>query len=223
MLDISGRYVVASVTEKLPEKAREARSSGASAVELRIDLYRGDALADLREMSEGDVDLPVIVTCRPDGFDEDERSTLLSRAVEHADAVDVDVDSSDEVRESVYAAADLHGATRIASHHDHGKTPSTDKLDSLLDRGLQHADLAKLAVTPSGHEDVHRLLGVTLQRRNDPVCTIAMGTVGSYSRFLAPVYGSKLTYGSLGEPTAPGQIPVDRLSDLVEEFGGGPS
>lgn len=221
MLDTSGRYVVASVTEKLPEKAREARDSGASAVELRVDLYRGDALDDLGGLSESTVDLPVIVTCRPDGYEEGERSTLLSRAVEHADAVDVDVDSSDQVRESVYAAADLHGATKIASYHDHAKTPSTDKLGSLLDRGLQRADLAKLAVTPSGHEDVHRLLGVTLERRNDPVCTIAMGTVGSYSRFLAPVYGSTLTYGSLGEPTAPGQLPVDRLSDLVEEFGGG--
>lgn len=221
MLDTSGRYVVASVTDELADRTRRAQEAGASAVELRIDLYRGDALADLQELSELENGLPVVVTCRPEGYDEGERSTLLSRAVEHADAVDLDMDSSDQVRESVYAAADLHGATKIASHHDHAKTPATDKLDSILDRGLQRADLAKLAVTPAGHEDVHRLLGVTLSRRNDPVCTIAMGNVGSYSRFLAPVYGSTLTYGSLGEPTAPGQIPVDRLSDLVAEFGGG--
>ncbi len=218
MLDTNGRYVVASVTEDLGSKAAEARAAGASALELRIDLYAGDALQDLGDL---DSDLPVIVTCRPNGYDEGERSTLLSRAVEHAEAVDLDLETVDGVRESVYAAADLHGATKIASYHDHGSTPSEDKMHSILDRALDTADVAKLAVTPSGHPDVHRLLGVTLDRRNDSVATMAMGNIGSYSRVLAPVYGSLLTYGSVGEPTAPGQLPVGRLATLVQEFGGG--
>ncbi len=218
MLDSSRSYVVASVTDDLQGKCVRARQEGADAVELRMDLYTGDPLAALED---ADPDLPVIVTCRPDGYDDGERSTLLSRAVEHADAVDLDLDSPDEVWESVYAAADLHSSTKIASHHDHGSTPSTEKMSAIVDRCLSQADFAKVAVTPSGHTDVHRLLGLTLERRNEAVATIAMGNVGSYSRFLAPVYGSNLTYGSLGEPTAPGQLPVDRLSSLVDEFGGG--
>ncbi|MFW5930065.1 MAG: type I 3-dehydroquinate dehydratase [Halobacteriota archaeon] len=219
MLDVSRPLVVASITSDLGERHDRAVDVGADAVELRFDLYDGDALDDLRET---DIDLPVISTYRDrEDVSHDERVGVLRKAVEHSEAVDVDVDSPAEVREPVYRAAESHDVTRIASSHYRDGTPDASTLRDVLDRGLEAGDLAKLAVTAATHEDVHRLLGVTLDYRGRPVATMAMGGLGSYSRFLAPVYGSRLTYGSLGDPTAPGQLSVEDVVDLLARFDGG--
>jgi len=47
---------------------------------------------------------------------------------------------------------------------------------------------------------------------------MAMGPVGALSRLFYPAAGSLLTYSSVGEPTAPGQIPLRELALLLTRF-----
>jgi len=220
-LDLSEPLVVAAVTEDAPRKAREARDAGADAVEVRIDMYDGGndaALADLRDCDA----LPVIATNRPteDGTEEERVETLVA-ATEHAEAVDIDVSSPDESVESVVDTARSEDVTVIASHHDFEGTPSIDSMLETLEQAWEVGDVAKLAVTPKDEGDVLNLLRLTLEARDHgdgPFCAISMGTPGSYTRFVAPLYGSCLTYASYGSGTAPGQLTVREVREYIERF-----
>lgn len=220
-LDVSSPRVVAAVTEDARRKAREARDEGADAVEVRIDMYDDaeEALADVRACDA----LPVIATNRAsDGQTEDERVERLVDATRDAAAVDIDVSSPDDTVERVVEAAEGNDATVIASHHDFEATPSNDEMWGTLEEAWKVGDVAKLAVTPQDERDVLRLLRLTLDARDDgdgPFCAISMGAIGSYTRFVAPLYGSCLTYASFGGGTAPGQLSVREVNEYMERFG----
>lgn len=218
-LDLSEPLVVAALTEEVSRKAREAREAGADAVEVRIDMYAGgkdEALADLRTCDA----LPVIATNRPtEDETEEERVETLVSATEHAEAVDIDISSPDESVERVVSAARENDATVIASHHDFEGTPTKDEMWEALERGWETGDIAKLAVTAETRRDAHRLLGLTLEAAEDgdgPVATMAMGALGSHTRVVAPLYGSRLTYASHGGGTAPGQLSVREARETLD-------
>lgn len=220
-LDLSEPRIVAALTEDLPRKAREARDAGADAAELRIDMHEGgvdDALAELRACEA----LPVIATNRPtDGETEEERVDTLVRATEHAEAVDIDFSSPDRSIERVVDAARSEDVAVIASHHDFEGTPSIDSMLETLERAWEVGDVAKLAVTPEHEGDVLDLLRLTLEARDGgdgSFCAISMGALGSYTRFVAPLYGSCLTYASYGSGTAPGQLTVREVRESIERF-----
>jgi 3-dehydroquinate dehydratase-1 len=63
--------------------------------------------------------------------------------------------------------------------------------------------------------DVLRLFEITLVTEGE-VCTIAMGEIGKHSRVFAPVYGSVMTYGYVEKATAPGQLRVDELRQILK-------
>jgi len=221
-LDVSETVVVAAVTEDAPRKAREASEAGADAVEVRIDMYEGgseDALEDLRDCDG----LPVIATNRvTEDETEEERVETLVRATRDAEAVDIDVSSPDDSTERIVDAACEANATVIASHHDFEGTPSVDRMIETLERAWEVGDVAKLAVTPEDEGDVLDLLRLTLEARDGgegPFCAISMGALGSYTRFVAPLYGSCVTYASHGSGTAPGQLTVREVSEYMERFG----
>jgi len=221
-LDVSSPLVVAALTDDLPRKAREAREEGADAVEIRIDMYEGGKDAALDDMRDCDA-LPVIATNRStEDESEEERVETLVRATKHAEAVDIDVLSPGKSVERVVEAAREEDATVIASHHDFEGTPSVDGMMETLESAWEVGDVAKLAVTPEDEGDVLDLLRLTLEARDGgegPFCAISMGALGSYTRFVAPLYGSCLTYASYGSGTAPGQLTVREVREYMERFG----
>lgn len=221
-LDLSEPNVVAAVSENAPRKAREAHESGADAVEVRIDMYDGGSDAALADLRDSDA-LPVIATNRPtDEQTEKERVETLVSATEYAEAVDIDVSSPKDSIERVVEAARDNDVTVIASHHDFEGTPPIDSMMETLERAWVVGDVAKLAVTPEDEGDVLDLLRLTLEARDGgdgPFCAISMGALGSYTRFVAPLYGSCLTYASHGSGTAPGQLTVREMREYMERFG----
>ncbi|MDY7081352.1 MAG: type I 3-dehydroquinate dehydratase, partial [Halobacteria archaeon] len=216
MLNLSQPLIVAAVTANLPTKIREAERVGADAVELRIDLYdegEYEALEALDALENAETSLPIIATNRSrdqggefsgDAGDETERVKLLDSALgkDSVEAVDIELTADEKHRTKIVNKAERKGVTSIVSYHDFDATPSDEKLRDVLGRATQEGDVGKLAVMPEADEDILRLLRVTLDF--DTVCTIAMGEKGTYSRVVAPLLGSKLTYGSIGEATAPG-------------------
>ncbi|MFU8767666.1 MAG: type I 3-dehydroquinate dehydratase, partial [Candidatus Methanoperedens sp.] len=119
-------------------------------------------------------------------------------------------------RDMVVKEAKKSGKTLIISTHDFRKTPETGVMKGVLDESFAAgADIAKLAVMPGSFDDALRLLDVTLHAKS-AVCTIAMGDIGKHSRVVAPIYGSVMTYGSVGTATAPGQLRVDELKKIFK-------
>jgi 3-dehydroquinate dehydratase-1 len=212
------RSVIAAIGENPVSCAKKAKQLGADILELRIDLLSQKLHGVIEELKK--LGLPVIITNRMKDQggswqgSEEERIRELLRLLPLADAVDIELCARD--RDLVVNKARNAGKTVIISTHDFQKTPDIKVMDEIIRESLAAgADIAKLAVMPESLGDVLRLLDVTLHAKC-PVCTISMGATGKYSRVIAPVYGSVMTYGYVDTPTAPGQLRIDELKNLLE-------
>lgn len=79
-------------------------------------------------------------------------------------------------------------------------------------------DILKLAVMPNSPKDVLALLSVTEEMKSltkNPIVTISMGSLGSISRISGETFGSSVTFGAIGKVSAPGQISVETLFDIL--------
>lgn len=210
------RSIVAAIGEV--NSAKRAKELGADILELRIDLLEVDARQALQDLKK--TGLPVIITNRmkQEGGkwegSEDDRIRTLNSLLPLADAVDIELCAKD--RDSVVKKARDIGKTVIISTHDFQRTPGIDVMREIISDSFDAgADIAKLAVIPKSLEDVLRLFDVTLHAKG-AVCTIAMGETGRHSRVITPVYGSVMTYGYVEKPSAPGQLRVDELKQLLK-------
>ena len=125
-------------------------------------------------------------------------------------------DADDEIRH-----LQKMGAKVITSHHDFHETPSAEVLFMLLEQ-MRHskADIVKLAVMPQSPEDVLRLLSETnhFHKRypKQPLITMSMGKLGAVSRICGEVFGSCVTFAAGKNASAPGQIEVRKMEDILK-------
>lgn len=123
------------------------------------------------------------------------------------------------------------GIDVVASFHDFEATPADEVLEEVLARmAREGADLAKIAVWPTGADDVARLLGVCARATAGarersglgvPVAAMSMGALGAVSR-VAPAFGSALTFAVVPDEqgqaraSAPGQLPIQDVRRCLE-------
>ena len=216
-------FTLAAATADLDDEP--AAREHADCVEFRLDL----AEHPFDSLSGYDGELPLIVTNRaaweggqaPD----DGRLDALVEAVEHdaVGAVDIELAALDDGDgHDLIAAARRRDVSVIVSTHDFESTPPRAELDRLLERAAEHGDVAKLAVTATNRDDTLSLLTAThaATKRGTRVATMAMGTAGSHTRAVAPVYGSKIGYAPVdpADATAPGQYDLATLRTLVDRL-----
>jgi 3-dehydroquinate dehydratase I len=204
------------------ELAALAAATDADLVEVRADLFddpQPTALpAQLDRVRRAG--RPVILTVRAvaEGgkpLDEARRRALYLAGLPHVDAIDVEIASGDLVAELLPRAREA-GVTVVLSAHVLDGTPPEATLLALVDRAeALGADVTKLATRASTLEELRALVSVTLAARTRGVVTLALGPLGPLSRLVLPAAGSLLTYGHVGGPTAPGQLPVSELAPLV--------
>lgn len=108
----------------------------------------------------------------------------------------------------------------VGSYHNFDKTPPDEELHDrmkwILDSG---ADIPKIAVMPKNKMDVLRLMSFTLQeseKTDRPLITMSMDKIGSISRVAGESFGSAVTFGSIGQESAPGQLPANRLEEMLD-------
>lgn len=108
----------------------------------------------------------------------------------------------------------------VGSYHNFDRTPSDEELDGRLELISQAGvDIPKIAVMPRNKMDVLRLMMFTLkasERIQKPLITMSMDKMGSISRVSGEAFGSSVTFGSIGQESAPGQLPVNRLEQMLD-------
>lgn len=199
--------IIASIQSDFKNNLQKAKKRGADAVEIRIDLYDGDAINDIKKTS---LELPVIATNRPKweggkfNGDEKERINILEEISHYVDFIDLEfkMENSRQIADKLKN----NGVNIILSYHNFKETPSQEEMQDIINDSLEIGDIAKLAVKAKTHNDTLDVLEVIC--KNKGVCILAMGEKGSYSRFLGPVLGSSMTYTSLDGKTAPGQLNI---------------
>ena len=221
--------IVAKDRAGIVSKGHELRQYTMDVVEWRVDFYEDvfDIPATVetgRQLREALGDSPILFTFRTkkEGGEKEiamDQYTALNKAMAesgYVDAVDVEIFSGDDVvRENI---GNIHAAGKavVGSNHDFFGTP--DKADLLYRlRKMQDlgADIPKIAVMPKSRADVVTLLDATQEMStryaDRPIITMSMGSLGVITRIAGEAFGSAMTFGAVGQVSAPGQIPVEKL------------
>jgi len=138
----------------------------------------------------------------------------------NADLIDVEAFLGNDTVSEIITKAHEYGIHIIASNHDFLKTPPKEEIILRL-RKMQDlgADILKIAVMPVSNEDVLTLLSSTqemaLKYAKKPLITVSMSGKGLASRLFGETFGSAVTFGSAKEASAPGQIDICKLRDML--------
>jgi 3-dehydroquinate dehydratase I len=211
---------VASAPDALARFAETAPATRVvDLVEARIDLYDPQTLAasaDACARLEA-TGTPVLVTirlaseggrwARPDA----ERLPLFREAVAFASFIDVEAASS--IARDVAALARAAGRTTVVSHHDFARTPRPTELERIVAGCFAvGADVAKIATLVATDDDRDALLALAA-RHAGRACVIGMGAASPDFDLRAELaaHGSRLAYGYLDAPTAPGQTSAAQM------------
>ena len=139
----------------------------------------------------------------------------------YVDLIDVEAFTGDDVVKTIIDAAHKAGVKVIASNHDFFKTPEKEEIIRRL-RMMQDfgADIPKMAVMPTCKQDVITLLSATLEMSEKyadrPIITMSMAGTGVVSRLTGETFGSALTFGAASKASAPGQVGVHELKQVLD-------
>lgn len=214
-------YVCASILhesgEDIIKSAAAAIKSGADLLEIRLDALPNqdpEGVSDILKQ----IPHPMIATNRmkeEGGLfqgSETDRIEVLLGAAEWAHYVDVELQTRDKYKSEIIEAAQ----STIISYHNFQETPPRNELFRIARRATSEGDLAKLAVMPRNMHDTLIVLEVISRCEN--TIAISMGKLGSYTRVVAPLFGSPITYASLEDEIAPGQLDIKTTRDILDVF-----
>jgi 3-dehydroquinate dehydratase-1 len=210
------------VFQEFAAMAEGAQAAACDLVELRLDLLGLDEQG-VREAA-GRLRVPVLLTARHPAEGgrgpaaAAERAAMLDALLDIAALVDIELRSVPEMR-SFIPRARSSGVPVVGSFHDFQATPGDEVLAGAIsfaeNAGLDAVKIATYVNTP---DDLFRLGKLASGKHRLRLSVMGMGPWGRVSRLLLAKCGSLLNYGFLGEANAPGQWPVARLKDLLNEI-----
>ncbi|MDR0235140.1 type I 3-dehydroquinate dehydratase [Acinetobacter sp.] len=136
------------------------------------------------------------------------------------DMLDVEMFRDPQAVSNIVKQAHAKKVLIVMSNHDFKKTPNEDEIiQRLLKQDELGADILKIAVMPQNKQDVFTLMNATLkvsQQSKKPLLTMSMGKLGTISRIATANMGGSFSFGMIGEASAPGQIDVTQLKQLLK-------
>ncbi|EXI35663.1 3-dehydroquinate dehydratase [Acinetobacter baumannii] len=136
------------------------------------------------------------------------------------DWLDVEMFRDQKVVSEIVQKAHQKKVLVVMSNHDFQKTPSQDEIEKrLLKQDQMGADVLKIAVMPKSKQDVFTLMNATLkvsQQTTKPLLTMSMGQLGTISRVATANMGGSYSFGMIGQASAPGQIDVAKLKQILQ-------
>ena len=226
--------LVGATRDAVLAEAATALDAKADIVEWRVDFFKaihetsmvvdtGRALRDVlrgtpllltrRSLREGGQKVPI---------SEQQVAALYAEACAagFADLVDQEMSSDARDMKTVREASHRHRVGLVCSFHDFERTPSLAELVAHYRRAQElGGDVAKVSVMACAAEDALTLLAATLQASQKlslPLIGVSMGPHGALSRMIGFAFGSALTFGVAGAPSAPGQMPIGELRAAIE-------
>lgn len=225
--------IVGVTKEDIIAEAKTFDSIPVDVVEWRVDWFEHvfdtekvkEVLTELRAVLK---DTPILFTFRtskeggeraiePKAYAE---LNIAAAQTGNVDLVDVEVFTGDEIVKEIIEAAHEAGVKVVASNHDFDKTPDKDDIVARLCKMQKlGADIPKIAVMPQNKKDVLTLLAATeemyREHADGPIITMSMAGTGVISRLCGEVFGSALTFGAAKKASAPGQMGVEDLAQVL--------
>lgn len=225
--------IVGRTREEILLQAKKLKAAGPDLAEWRADWFEKagekEELKGILELLRGELGgMPLLVTFRTgqEGGEQEisleDYEEFLSEVLAsgQADLIDVELFMGEEFLSGIVEKAHRKNVKVIASNHDFEKTPNTGEIVERLCRMQKAgADLLKLAAMPRDPGDVLTLLAATWQMKEcyarQPVITMSMGGTGVISRLAGEIFGSAMTFGSVGKASAPGQVGAEELREVL--------
>ncbi len=220
---------VGSTEKEIMDSAKKIKVAKPDLMEWRIDYYAA-GIKDFntlnttaKKLRQEVGELPVLVTFRTKNeggvcqLDEDQYLNLVEYVITNrlGDAVDIELFHDEKRIESLVTLAHNYNVIVIMSNHDFEKVPAKDVIEFRLRKMAQlGADVPKLACMPHSAADVLTLLAATTEMNaeiSNPLITMAMGDIGKVTRVAGQVFGSSLSFGAVGQTSAPGQLSIEDL------------
>lgn len=240
---VLGRGVPATITSVMGADISACEEEVRRGLEAGVDCfeYRADFAADIhdtaalvacaRQVAALLPGNPVLFTFR--SASQGGQATLapsdyiaLCRAVIADGAVDaIDIESwiGDEAVRDLCEAARGAQMVPVVSYHDFEHTPPADDIVQML----MHFDelgaaIPKVALMASSPQDALTLLAATDRVRSQadtgPLLTMAMGPYGFITRLVGELFGSALTFCSVDEASAPGQVEIGQARQIMGQL-----
>ena len=207
--------------------AKQAQSE-ADILEIRLDGLKDPDPSQLVQ----EINSSLLFTNRPvwegGNFagEEDERLQILRTAVQSgAQYVDIEMKTGkadvqlllDEVRDT--------DCKVIISWHNFKETPSREELEEIFDRQRNSgAHIGKIVTMAHDFTDVLRVLQLqeAAHEKHFPLSAFCMGQAGVISRLATLQLGGFMTYAApeSGKATAPGQLTVSALKEMLQHING---
>lgn len=228
--------IVGRTREEILMTANEILNTPADLAEWRADYFESvlemqkvvALSAELREVL-GDIPLLFTFRTKAEGGEKELNLrvyTMLNQmmiASGNIDLVDVEVFIGEKEVLAIIEAAHKYGVKVVGSNHDFAKTPDKDEIvRRLCYMQSVGVDIPKIAVMPQNKKDVLTLLSATEEMATEyadrPIVTMSMSEMGVVSRIAGATFGSAITFGALEKTSAPGQIRVEKLKDILENM-----
>lgn len=236
----SGRPKIAVPITGATEAAILAQATAVKAakpdlVEWRIDYFEG--VTDAQQLTATGTqlravlgDLALLTTFRTHGeggelaLSDDAYFKICDAVIAggYTDAIDVERYHNETAVKAVVEKAHAQQVKVIMSNHDFDKTPvAAEIVQRLTSMAAFGADVPKMAVMPQSVEDVLTLLTATHQAAStlaQPIITMSMADLGKVSRIAGEVFGSAVSFGTVGAASAPGQISLTHLQHDLDDL-----
>ena len=231
--------IVGPTVEDILSQVKDAVQAKVDLVELRPDMWmkesdlHGDEYLPtivriVEKVHSRYADMPMLFTWRTIGeggetpLCSDNYSNLLQAIVDQnlVQAIDIELFTYTEEIGSIIKQAHQQGIQTVMSYHNFQSTPDIETLHVFAERMVSvGAQVIKFALMPSTNDDVLSVLQFTKELTERypqlPRITMSMGQLGQMTRTCGNVFGNCLTFGTLGQASAPGQVEVEILKQLV--------
>lgn len=219
--------IAAVIVDGEDKKAiQKAKRNGADLLELRIDCFKKRNVAAIQKTVKHiqAQKLPLLATIRSkaeggkSGISEKDRLILFQSIMPFVDAVDVELDSK-KILKHVIKTAHKSNKKIIVSYHNFKNTPEQKRLEAIVKKCRNAGGhIVKIATLALEKKDIVRLAALAISHKN--IIVVAMGRMGAASRLFFPMLGSLLTYCSVTESSAPGQLSLKDTKLLLKMLEG---
>jgi len=211
-------------------------------IEWRVDFFEelqdlDKIIGVLNSIKALTINIPVIFTCRDiteggqSNLNNDAKYRIFQEALNTGaiDLLDIEMMSGVDYIARVRNLIAQYDKKMILSYHNFHKTPSKRFIvEKLMEGERLGGDITKVALMPNKSDDVLKLLSATEKAWENikiPMITMSMGELGKVSRIWGSAFGSEVTFASMDQISAPGQINFRLLKELIEIIskGGGKS
>ncbi len=231
--------IIGPTVEDILSQVQEAVQAKVDLIELRPDMwmkcsnisedkYIATIVTFVEEVYSKVAGMPVLFTWRTIGeggetpLCSDNYIKLLQAIVDQdlVQAIDVELSAYTEEIGSIMQQAHQQGMQTVMSYHNFQSTPDLEILHAYAERMVSvGAQVIKFALMVATNDDVLSVLQFTkkLTERYPqlPRITMSMGQLGQMTRTCGHVFGNCLTFGTLGQASAPGQVEVAVLQQLL--------